>query len=164
MASLKLFHLFFLFVWMGSLLALTRFLGYLPKEEPSVQNRILRILRRTYLMIDLPSMSLSLILGVLLFIAKGVDFSQGWLHMKLTFVAFLIVCDIVTGRSILRLSRENKSCRGVRYKILHGVTALSLIALLVSVYIVKNKVSTDSSLAKKGETDMILPLKTNGNS
>ncbi len=117
-----------------------------------------------YLLVDLPTMFLAVVSGILVFIAKGVDFSQGWLHMKLTFVAAMITCDVFTGRSILRGLKEEKTKGSIRYKVLHGCAALSLLALLVSVYIVKNKVSTDSSLAKKEKIDMILPLKTNGNS
>lgn len=84
--------------------------------------------------------------------------------MKLTFVFALVVCDAFTGRAILNGLKGSKQVSKKGPKVLHGCAALSLLALLVSVYIVKNKVSTDSSLAKKEKSDMILPLKTNGNS
>ncbi len=155
MASIKLFHLLCLFVWIGSLLTLTRLLGYVAKEEGAVKEKILKIMRRMYLLVDVPAMCLSITSGWVLFVLKKMDFSHGWLHMKLTMAFFLICCDVIAGRAILK---KRESRRGVRYKVLHGVTALMLIGLLTAVYIVKNKVTVESSLAKNEPQGYDSPL------
>jgi putative membrane protein len=139
MATIKLLHILFLFMWVGSLLTLTRLLGYLPKEEPTVQSRFVRIFRRLYLFIDLPSMILALATGVVLLVIKGVDMKQGWFHMKLTFALLLVIADIYTGVQICKLKDKFVTGRGIKYKILHGLTALFLIFILIAVYILKVK-------------------------
>lgn len=159
MALIKLLHILFLFVWIGSLLATSRFLAYLPKEEPIVQKRLLELFRRAYLFIDLPAMCLSLVLGVILFIGKQMTMAHGYLHMKFTFAFFLIVIDILVGKQILKMSKGSVSGKGKRFRIYHGTAALCLMGILASVYILKNRMPDDSSLAKKEENRMISPLK-----
>lgn len=112
-----------------------------------------------YLFVDLPSMCLALVLGLILFFEKQMTMAHGYLHMKFTFAFFLIVIDVLMGRKILKLARETVVGRGLHFKIFHGLAAVCLIAILASVYILKNRISDDSSLAKKEENRMIFPLK-----
>lgn len=137
MTLLKILHVLFVFMWIGSLLTLTRFLGYLSKENVEVQKSLLNIFRRFYFFIDLPSMVLTIVLGIILFIVKKVGFTQGWVHMKLTFTFLLVICDIITGRAICRLQNKPLVGKGTQYKILHALTALFLIGIIVSIYLFK---------------------------
>lgn len=137
MSLLKLLHVLFIFVWIGGLLTLTRLMGYHSKQTPEVQLALGKIYRRMYLFVDLPSMCLAVILGILLFILKKVDFHAGWCHMKLTFAFLLIISDLIAGRQAIKLSKQTIGGKGVGYKILHGLTALFLIATLFSIYILK---------------------------
>jgi putative membrane protein len=139
MPFLKLLHILFVFVWMGSFLTLTRLMGYQSKEEEFTQLRFARIYKRMYLFVDLPSMILAIGLGVALLVLKGVDFKAAWFHMKMTFVVFLLICDFLMGRSIFHLTKKPIKGSGVKYKILHGVTALCLIAILFSIYVLKQQ-------------------------
>lgn len=137
MSYLKLLHVLFIFIWIGSLLALTRLMAYQVKEPPEIQLRLGRIYKRMYFLVDLPSMVFAIVLGIILLLVKGVDWKAGWLHMKLLFAFLLIVCDLITGAQAVKLSRKAIVGRGIGYKVLHGMTALFLIAVLISIYILK---------------------------
>lgn len=141
MTILKLFHVLFLFIWIGSLLSLTRFQGYLSNEEVSVQTRLAKLCRRMYLIIDMPSMIISIVLGIILFIYTPLKSPLGWFHMKLTFTVGLIICDIICGRMIHKIYKFGFTNARIKYKILHSITALMLIGVLTSIYIVRNKES-----------------------
>lgn len=133
MAILKLFHVLFVISWLGSLLTLTCFLGYLVKEAPLVQERLSKIAKKMYLAIDLPSMILTVGLGlILLFFKEDINWKAPWLHMKLTFAFLLIVCDLVTGRLIVK---ERRAIWG--YRCLHALAILLLAAILSAIYILK---------------------------
>lgn len=142
MAYLKMFHLLFIIIWMGTLLTLTRLLGYHVKLDESTQLKVAKIYKRIYNFVDMPSMVVALTLGILLLINKSgsVEMTQGWFHMKLTFVALLAICDVTCGKWIQRLELAPDTSRGVKYKILHGLTGLFLIAVLFSVYVLHAKV------------------------
>lgn len=134
---LKLVHFLSLFSWVGSLLSLTRLLGYLAKEEKSVQQRFIRIFRRMYFFIDLPSMILALASGISLLFLKDVNMKAAWFHMKMTFAVLLVIADIYTGVSIARLKNRFVEGSGIKFKVLHGLAALLLILILISVTILK---------------------------
>ncbi len=137
MAILKLFHVFVVIVWMGSLLTLTRFLAYQAKEEPGFQLKLGKILKRMYFTVDLPAMVLTVASGITALIVKDVNMKAPWLHMKLTFVFFLIVCDLDMGRSIVLRAKEPVQGKGTRFKVLHSVAGLLFIAVLIAIYVVK---------------------------
>lgn len=137
MAILKLLHVLFVFVWVGSLLALTRLLTYQAKEAPDVQLKLGKILRRMYCLIDFPSMVLAVGFGLTLLFLKDMNWKAPWLHMKLTFAFLLIVTDLVCGFSIYKHSKTAIAGRGIKYQILHGVAGLFFIGVLVAIYILK---------------------------
>lgn len=138
MSILKVFHVLFVFIWIGSLLALSRLLGYLNREQEGVQKRLILIFRRMYLYVDMPSMIAAVLTGIALFIWKGADFKQGWLHMKWTFSFFLIIADVTIGRMIIGLKGKTVSGKGVKFKIIHSIVALLLIGILFCIYVIKN--------------------------
>ncbi len=137
MAIVKLFHVFVVFIWMGSLLMLSRLLAFQAKEPPEIQKKIGKILKRMYLGVDLPSMLLTIVLGATSIIIKGVNWKAPWLHMKLMFVFFLIVCDFYIGRKIILHSEEPITGKGRSFKIFHSVAGLCFIGVLVAIYILK---------------------------
>lgn len=140
MSILKLLHVLFLFIWIGSLLTLTRFLGYIPKEEQTVQTRLIGICKRMYTFVQFPSMILAILSG--LFLLKFALFgpSLGWFHSKMTFATLLIVSDLVCGYQIRKTAKAIPlKASGIKFKILHGVTTLILIGVLSSIYLMRNK-------------------------
>lgn len=133
MAILKLLHVLFVFIWVGGLLMLTRSLGYQAKENGEVFSAFNRINKRIYFFIDLPSMILAVTFGLLLLFLKDTDWRAPWLHMKLTLVFFLIICDLLCGRVIAKGKRHPRWI----YQVFHGIAGLLFIGILVAIYILK---------------------------
>lgn len=142
MVYLKMFHLLFIIIWMGTLLTLTRLLGYHVKLDEATQLKMAKVYKRIYNFVDMPSMIAAIILGLFLLMTKAssMDLSQGWFHMKMTFVVLLVVVDVACGKWIQQLELTPDTGRGVKYKILHGVAGLLLIGILFSVYVLHAKV------------------------
>lgn len=142
MVYLKMFHLLFIIIWMGTLLTLTRLLGYHVKLDEATQLKMAKVYKRIYNFVDMPSMIAAIILGLFLLMTKAssMDLSQGWFHMKMTFVVLLVVVDVACGKWIQQLELTPDTSRGVKYKILHGITGLLLIGILFSVYVLHAKV------------------------
>ena len=136
MAILKLLHVFAVFVWVGCLLTLSGCLSYQASKTPGDQRKLGKMLKRAYLAIDLPAMIMSLTLGVLSFFIKKVEFKP-WLHMKLTFVFFLILCDLYVARKIFLHRTFPVQKKKKRYKAIQGIACLSFLAILVAVYVIK---------------------------
>lgn len=113
---------------------LTRILGYLAKESDEVFYAMNRINKRIYFFIDLPSMILAVALGLTLLFLKDMNWKAPYLHLKLTFAFFLIVCDCICGVIIARGKRHSRAL----YQAFHGMTGLFLIVILFAIYILKN--------------------------
>ena len=136
---LKLFHVLFIFTWLGGLLATTRMVGYLAKEERVVQRQSLKLWRRLYFLVDLPSMCLALATGVVLLIWKDISMKQMWLHLKLTAAFFLVVADLTVGFLLTKSGQRISRGYEILFRVLHVVVALLLIAALFSIYVLKIK-------------------------
>jgi len=134
---LKFLHVFFVFLWIGSLLTITRFLIYHGKQSPETQLALAKLYKRVYFQVELPSMLLAITLGGLVLFLKGVEWTSPWLHMKLTFAFLLIVTDSINGWEIVRLAHRPFLGRGIGYKILHLLALLFFIGVLASIYIIK---------------------------
>ena len=139
MAWVKALHVISLFIWIGTLLSLTRLMGYHVKEEPDTQMRMAKIYKRMYRLVQFPTMIVAIVLGVVLLTQLDLSYKPGWLHMKLTFAAGLIICDWMCGRNVARLNVEPDLSKGVRYKMLHGITGLMLIGVLVAGIAIRDK-------------------------
>jgi len=132
---LRLVHLLFNFIWVGNLLALTRLMGYHVKQEGTIQLTMAKIYRRMHLFIGLPCMTLSIILALYLMTIADLGENKGWFVLKLHFVAGLVGCQFVCGHFLDEMQTEVCEGRGVKYKILHGVTGLLLIGILATIYL-----------------------------
>lgn len=139
MSVVKFFHVLFVFIWIGGLLSLTRLMGYHCKEEDQVQRRLALLYKRMYFFVQMPSMILAVVCGLILWATTDLSYHPGWFHMKLTFASVLIVCDVISGFWVMQLQKEPDHSKGVRYKILHGITGLALMGVLFSSLVVRNK-------------------------
>ncbi len=162
MDIVKTIHVLCVFIWVGNLLALSRFMGYHVKEEANVQARLARLYRRMYLFVGVPTMIIAVTLGMVLLTNVTLKNSGGWFHMKLVFILAIIACDLVIGSRIKALNAGPETGKGVKYKILHGVLALMLIGTLVSVYIVRDKEAEIALKLRSGASNHSLGLGKNG--
>lgn len=136
MVVLKFFHVLFVFIWVGALLMLTRLLGYQAKEPEEIFQAMNKVNKRIYLFIDLPSMVLAVVFGLMLLFLKEMNWKAPWLHIKLTFAFFLIICDIICGTLVLQGKKRTR----IGYQIFHGITGVIFIVILISIYILKTRV------------------------
>lgn len=141
MATMKMLHVLFMIIWVGNLLALTRLLGYHVKQTKEVQLALGNLYFRMYYFVGLPSLVITVTLGIILLMNKTLGPNPGWFHMKLTLAVLLIGCDFITGKWIRPLRENVDTTRGVKYKILHGVCGLLLIGILFSIYVLKKTVA-----------------------
>lgn len=139
MSVVKALHVICVFMWIGNLLTLTRLMGYHVKEDEKTQRQMAKIYKRMYNFIGLPTMTLSILFGMILI--SGLDHTRNltWFYWKLAFVAGLIGCDIICGKWITFLNYEHETGRGVKYKILHGVVGLLFIGVIFSIYVIQHK-------------------------
>lgn len=133
MTLLKFFHVLFVFLWIGSLLTVSGILAY----QREASKELSRLLKKIYRGVDFPSMLIAVACGVILLFIKDINWKGGWLHMKLTFAALLIVCDLLVGGQVMRIQREGKSAGLMWHMILHYLIVLLLIGVLAAIYILK---------------------------
>lgn len=138
MAFVRVLHVLSLFMWLGNLLALTRLMGYHPQEDDHVQLRMARIYKRMHNFISVPTMMTTILFGGVLIFQADFTSGIGWFVSKMVFAAGLVVCNFVCGFFVEELSETPYQGRGVKFKILHGVTGLLLIGALTSIYLVKS--------------------------
>ena len=132
MDILKFLHVASVFFWISCLLVVTRELAWRGRKEASTYKKL-------YFRVELPFMCLTVLTGLLLLFMKDVDWKAPWIHMKLTFVALLIICDLILLAQLMKPKREGAEERLLAYKILHWVAVFSLLVVLMAIYVMKPK-------------------------
>ena len=120
----KVCHLFFLMMWLGSLMVLPFFAIRQESIKP--------LLQKMYKMHQLPSMLMALLFGIILFVLQPSQMKAGWFHMKLTAAVALVTVDIAIGRE---LAKEHM--KKVKIIFLNVLTISFLLMALIAVYVVK---------------------------
>ena len=132
MNLIKFFHVASVFFWISSLLVLTRQLAWQGRTQALY-------FRRHYFFIELPFMILTVVSGLVLLFLRETNWLAPWLHMKLTFVALLIVCDLILLAQLMKHKREGAPDQLLGYKILHWTVVISFLVVLVAIYVMKPK-------------------------
>ncbi|MHC4839636.1 MAG: CopD family protein [Planctomycetota bacterium] len=159
------FHLLALFLWVGQLMFLSRFLGYHVQEPPEVQKRLSNLERRMYTYICVPGGILAITTGLLMlhgtatphFASVGDALSHYlkpraptgqpsfWyvtFHLKLMAVFLLFLCDLYLGRQISNLARGRVPNSAAPFSMLAWlvgmVTGIGLVWSLLAVAGVEN--------------------------
>ena len=153
MGYLIAFHVSFLFVWLGGLMGLSRFLGYHVSENEHTRQRLSRLEKRMYFFVTMPGGIMALITGTMLLLGFGRDVSMAdslrfymvpsapenvlWratFHAKLTSVAVLLGCDVFTYLQIMKLAKGGEMPSRLRFSIVHGIEATFLIIILILMF------------------------------
>ena len=140
MDIIKTIHVLSVFVWVGNLLALTRMLGYHFKESKETQQSLIKWYKKMYYYVGLPSMIVSICLGLVLISKVNFAYNPAWFHIKLTVVMCLIMCDLMLGKKIRNLENQTIVSKGRFFTVLHGCVGLSLILTLTSLYIIRDPI------------------------
>jgi putative membrane protein len=130
---LKALHLIGIVIWMGSLLTLSRILGFHVQEDPAtVQPRFSNFEKRMYRFVATPGLVLALGAGLYRF-ASFVEVyrKQPWMHAKLTLVALVVILHVVLGMQIGDLA-ANPAKRGKgKYMAVHGTIGLCIVFVII---------------------------------
>jgi putative membrane protein len=131
------FHIIGFILWMGGLLDMTRILGYHVKEQIPVQERLSWMEKRMFFFVATPGMAITIIFGVCLFFAQGGFHGylppSIWFHIKMSLVLILIGIHFFIAKQILFLRDNPQNMSPVRFKAIHGITGLALIAIVLLV-------------------------------
>ena len=110
---IKALHLIFVITWFAGLFYIPRLFIYhteaskKTKQEAVILIRQLKIMsRRLWYIITWPSAILAIIFAIWLLILMPSWLLQSWMHLKLTFVALLIVYHLKTHRIFLKLQKN----------------------------------------------------------
>lgn len=140
-------HIIFIVTWFSALFYLVRLFIYhreaLEKEEPArsilhaqlglMESRLMRI-------IAMPSMILVLLSGTSLILAQPVFLSQEWLHVKLLFVALLLVYHFRCGFIRRELAAGHMKFSS-RYLRMYNELATLMLVAIVFLAVVKDLLS-----------------------
>ena len=143
---IKALHIIFVVNWFAGLFYMPRLFIYAteanekPEPEKSTLINQLKIMQsKLWYIITWPSCIITVILGSTLLVKSGL-LSQGWMHIKLTFV-FLLVCYHFSLHYIFKQQQANKfSFSSTQLRIWNEVATIFLFAI-VFLAVVKTKLS-----------------------
>lgn len=136
---LKTLHIFFVIAWFAGIFYLPRLYVYHAEatDEPASNERFKIMERKLYYGIMTPSMVLTVLFGVWMMLELGLDYylSQGWMHAKLTLVAFLLIYHFHSGH-LMKVFKEDRNTRShVFYRFYNEVPVFILLPVLIFVVV-----------------------------
>lgn len=132
----KALHIIAMVCWFAGLFYLPRlFVYHAMSEDETSKARFCIMERKLYRGIMTPSMLLTVILGLWLLYLNPAWLTMGWLHTKLTLVAFLIGYHFVCGAQLKRFARGENARGHVFYRWFNEVPVIFLIAIIVLVVV-----------------------------
>ncbi len=137
LATVKALHIIFVVSWFAGLFYIVRLFIYhteaQQKEEParqilSTQFEIME--RKLWWIITTPAMILTVVFGTWMIVLVPSYLQMGWMHIKLTFVAILLIYHFVCQKILfdLKKGKYNWSSNGLR--IWNEVATLALVAIV----------------------------------
>jgi uncharacterized membrane protein len=126
------FHLLSVILWTGGALTLSGMLGFHVQEDPeTVQPRLSAIELRTFNVIVMPGMLLSLLTGWgMISGAAQEDMQLHWMWVKLSLAMLLFLLTMLLFKRIQDLAVEPKPGKRSRHLVLHGMMGLCVAGIL----------------------------------
>lgn len=145
----KAFHLIGVVVWFAGLFYLVRLFVYhaeaSQESEPAqtiLKNQYEIMEKRLYYIITMPGMVVTVAMAIGLLVAEPEVLKDGWLHIKLAFVAVLIVYHFYCGRIMRRLAAGQCNWSGQHFRALNEAPTVLLVAIVL-LAVFKNNLPTD---------------------
>ena len=137
MLWLKAFHIVAIVTWFAALFYLPRLFVYHAMAEDQVSKDRFKIMeRKLYRGIMTPSMVLVIALGVwMITLNPSYYMSQGWMHAKLTLVAFLVAYHFMCGALLKKFAQDINDKGHVFYRWFNEVPVLFLVAIIILVVV-----------------------------
>ena len=145
----KAFHIIGIVVWFAGLFYLVRLFIYHVEanEQPEPARTILKnqyqiMEKRLYNIITTPGMVVTVVMAIGILTTEPKVLKQGWLHIKLLFVAGLIVYHFYCGRILKQLATEQCTWGSQQLRALNEAPTVFLV-VIVLLAIFKDNLPTD---------------------
>ncbi len=145
----KAFHLIGVVVWFAGLFYLVRLFVYHAEasEQPEPAQTILKnqyeiMEKRLYHIITTPGMVVTVAMAIALLTTEPEVIKDGWLHIKLAFVAALVVYHFYCGRIMRQLAAGKCNWSGQHFRALNEAPTVLLVAIVL-LAVFKNNLPTD---------------------
>ena len=136
MLWIKAFHILFMVTWFAGLFYLPRLFVYhtLAADRVSIE-RFKVMERRLYFGIMMPSMVLTIVFGLWLWLGYG--FAGGWLQAKLALVVILIAHHFWLGFLMNDFRHDRNHHSDVFYRWINEIPAAPILFLVIILVVVK---------------------------
>jgi protoporphyrinogen IX oxidase len=145
----KAFHLIGIVVWFAGLFYLVRLFIYHVEanQEPEPARTILKnqyqiMEKRLYHIITTPGMLVTVAMAIGLLSTEPDVLKEGWLHIKLLFVALLLGYHHYCGRLMKKLAADECRWSGQQLRALNEAPTVMLVAIVL-LAVFKNNLPTD---------------------
>ena len=137
----KCIHIIFVVSYFAGLFYMVRLFIYhteaLEKEEPerSILHKQFSFMEeRLWIIITVPALILMVLSGIYMFYAmQWVYFTQGWMHVKLLFIVFLLWYHYYSWRLMKRLQAGQTTLTSVQLRMLNEVATIILFVVVFAV-------------------------------
>jgi len=124
--------------WFAGIFYLPRLFVYHAQTEDTVSKERFKVMeRKLYHGIMMPSMVITIVLGIWLWMGYGIGRGQGWMHAKLTLVGVLVVYQMYLGKLMKDFRLDRNKHGHVFYRWLNEFPALPALIGIVILVIVK---------------------------
>jgi protoporphyrinogen IX oxidase len=134
MLWIKSLHVIFVIAWFAGLFYLPRLFVYHAQSDDSLSRERFKVMeRKLYRGIMIPSMALTIVFGVWLWLGYGIK--GGWLQAKLVLVAILIGYHFWLGKLVDDFARDENRRTHVFYRWVNEIPLVILAATVVLVIV-----------------------------
>lgn len=138
MLWVKSFHIVFMVAWFAGIFYLPRLFVYHVQAEDKISIERFKIMeRKLYFGIMMPSMIITIVLGLWLWMGYRIGAGQGWMHAKLALVAVLVAHHFYLGMLIKDFKHDRNKHGHVFYRWLNEIPALPALIGIVILVVMK---------------------------
>jgi protoporphyrinogen IX oxidase len=138
MLWVKSFHIVFMVAWFAGIFYLPRLFVYHVQAEDKISIERFKIMeRKLYFGIMMPSMIITIVLGMWLWMGYRIGAGQGWMHAKLALVAILVAHHFYLGQLIKDFKHDRNKHGHVFYRWLNEIPALPALIGIVILVVMK---------------------------
>lgn len=146
--TIKALHIIFVVSWFAGLFYIVRLFIYHTEaqEKPEVEKKVLSqqfevMEHRLWWIITTPAMVLTIVFGTwMLALNWGYYGTQGWMHIKLSFVGVLLIYHFVCQKIMLDLKRGKFNWKSNGLRLWNELATLCLVAIVFLV-VMKNQLT-----------------------
>lgn len=128
---LKALHISFFTCWFAGLFYLPRlFVNLAMINEPATYQQLLTMAGKLYRFVT-PFMFITIIFGVWMLIQNPSLLTMGWLHIKITLVAALIVYHFICGAHLKKFTRNQSTRKSIYFRWFNEFPVIILFSVVI---------------------------------